>query len=233
MNHPVVELYGVGGTVAELIRLQAVVDKETLGEARIGIMTAETVVGTNPEATLQVLLDGGDTIVSESLLGSVKFQFTLLEVVAVKSVVSTYPQTSVEHLNDAAGRPVVETILSEGGGPAVFLDVVTADTHRGGNKNALAVGRDRHLRDIVVDDTVGLRLFIGESLHGIGFLHDARLTIDAQESLAHGTHPQFIASSDDHREAADILVMRELMVTASASIDIAKSLAIATHPNAA
>ena len=44
----------------------------------MGIMTAETMVGTNPEATLQVLLDGGDAIVSKSLLGSVKFQFTLL-----------------------------------------------------------------------------------------------------------------------------------------------------------
>ena len=27
MNHPVVELYGVGGTVAELIRLQTVIDE--------------------------------------------------------------------------------------------------------------------------------------------------------------------------------------------------------------
>ena len=232
MNHPVVELYGEGGSVAELIRLQTVVDEETLGKACAGIMTAKAVVGTNPEATLQVLLDRGDAVVSESLLGSVMLQFALLEVVAVKSVVGSYPQSSVEHLDDAARCSVVETVLPEGGGPAVFLDVETADTHGGGNKNALAIGRDRHLRDIVVDDTVGLRLFIGESLHGIGFLHGAGLTIDAQESLAHGAHPQFVTSSDYHRKTADILVLRKFMVAASAGIDIAKSLAIATHPDA-
>ena len=141
-------------------------------------------------------------------------------------------QIVVYQPDDTTRRSVVETVLSEGRGPAVFLDVETADAHGSGDINALAVGRDRHLRDIVVDDAVGLRFFIGESLHCIGLLHGARLTIDTQESLSHGTHPQFIASSDDHREAAGILVLRELMVSASAGIDIAKSLTIATHPDA-
>ena len=75
------------GTVAELVRLQSVVDEEVAGLPRLGIQAAQSVVGTYPEASRLVLFDGGDAVVSQSALDSQPLQFALLQVVAEQSVV--------------------------------------------------------------------------------------------------------------------------------------------------
>ena len=60
-----------GGTVAELVGLQAVVHKVVAGLARLGVQTAQAVVGRYPEIALMVLLDAGDAVVCQAALHGV------------------------------------------------------------------------------------------------------------------------------------------------------------------
>ena len=97
-------------------------------------------ISANPEVSLLVSFDGGDAVVGESHLCGDGLQALLLHVVAEESVVGAYPQASVVFLHHATRGSVVQAVLAEGGRPALFLDVETAESECRGTVDTLAVG---------------------------------------------------------------------------------------------
>ena len=81
---------GPRGTVAELIRLQTVIDEVVAGLAVFRVQTAQSVVSTYPKASRLVSLYRCDAVVGQAALDGQAFQFALFQVVAQQTVVRTY-----------------------------------------------------------------------------------------------------------------------------------------------
>ena len=110
----------------------------------------------------------------------------LLEVVAVQAVVGADAHLAAIFAGNAYGGAVVGTVRAvEGRQPVLGLDVHGTDAHRCGHIDALAVRRERQLRDVVVGQTVGLVVTVGFLVHDV-CLDVACRHIVSQQSLSHG-----------------------------------------------
>ena len=87
------------------------------------------------------------------------------QVVAEQAVAGGHEQASAELLHGEHRGAIHQAVLSERGHPALVLDVEAAGAHRGGEIDALAVGRERHVGDIVVGEAVQMAVVDGTSLH--------------------------------------------------------------------
>ena len=128
-------------TVAELIALQAIADKEALGLARAHVHEAKSVERTEPQASLTVLLHEGDAVVGQSLPHRVDERLApVILVVAVEHVVAAYPHAVAAVDIEAVGkRSLVDTVHAEGTHPTVALEVEAGQAHRVGHEEAAAV----------------------------------------------------------------------------------------------
>ena len=114
-----------------------------------------------PESSALVLFDGGDTVVCQSRLNGQSVLFALLQVVAEQAVVCADIEHAVEFTRNTDRCTVVDAVLAKGAEPALCLDVQRTDAQGRGNVDALAVRRERELRDIVVDNTVDFAVVRG------------------------------------------------------------------------
>ena len=114
-----------------------------------------------PESPALILFDGGDTVVCQSRLDGQSVLFALLQVVAEQTVVRADIEHAVEFTRNTDRCTVVDAVLAKGAEPALCLYLQRTDTHRCGDIEALAVGRKRQLRDIVVDNTVDFAVVRG------------------------------------------------------------------------
>ena len=129
----------VRSTVGELVRLQTVVYEIALCDTRLRVVTAQSVVCSNPQLTFPVLLYRCYAVVGKAALSGKQLLGLLHQVIAVQAVVGTYPQSSAVFLYYSCRFTVVQAVLAEETGPTVSFYVETAKSHGGGDIYPFAV----------------------------------------------------------------------------------------------
>ena len=218
--------------VAKLITLQTIIGKVVLEKTCTRIQTAQAMVRTYPEHAVRVALEGRDAIVGKSLLTIVLLEHLALHIVTIEALVGAHPDIAVILAGDTDRLSVVGTVHAKGVDPVLALDIETAKSHRRGYIEALAIGRERHLRDVVIDDTVDLLVVISSLLHHV-LLDDIALGIHAEHTILHRGQPQasLLIALDIHYD--EVLVIRIVhgVRLLRGRIDPAKALAIRAEPD--
>ena len=218
--------------VAKLITLQTIIGKVVLEKTCTRIQTAQAMVRTYPEHAVRVALEGRDAIVGKSLLTIVLLEHLALHIVTIEALVGAHPDIAVILAGDTDWLSVVGTVHAKGVDPVLALDIETAKSHRRGYIEALAIGRERHLRDVVIGDTVDLLVVISSLLHHV-LLDDIALGIHAEHAILHRGQPQasLLIALDIHHDEVLILGILHRVRLLRGRIDPAKALAIRAEPD--
>ena len=189
-------------------------------------------VGAQPQTSVRVALDGSHTIIGETILGGIVLLHLAVEAVDIETVVSTHPDLAVVLTGDSHGLAVVGTISAKDLNPTLALNIKTAETHGGGHVDTFAIGRDIHLRDVVVGDAVHLTIGLCTLLQRIAF-DEIALRVYTHQTVFHCGEPQTALGITLHIHHDEILIFRIIhgMILLGKWIDPAEAVAIGTHPD--
>ena len=221
-------------TLRELIVLQSVVGEVVDGLTRLRVHLTQSVSGAHPYLTLGRYLDTCDILISQSRPFVIHLRLPCLQVVAVQSFTRSCPYPSLRILLDGVDLYVAyDTVGVEHVCPVVRGQVKTGQSDTGAHIQALAVGRQLELGDIVVHQTVAQTVAVGAQLRPVcPFL--VGVQIHALQSAAHATNPQHVISSYHHVEHTLHLVLRrwQSVVGTAPLVNPSCTVAVGAHPEA-
>ena len=208
----------------------------------VGIEESKTVVCGDPQLTLTVTLDGGDTIVGETVGGREGTCLVCLQVIAEKSRIGAIPQETVILADHSDGFTVVETIAGHGATigsrrskhlcPTAAGNIQTTDTHCRGGIDTLAIGRHMDLRDEIVSDTVHRTVCVGPLGHHVSTY--LLIRTQTEHAMTHRSQPETSLSVGFNIHDNEMVILRIVqgMILQTGRINPSSTLAIGSHPDA-